>query len=663
MPNKVSESGGPLRPSSAERQGNPLAGTQTETGGAAGEEPATAAAPTFRPAVSVPQGKSGLLPENLPEPGHQVDDFEIVRVLGEGAFARVFLARQLSLDRQVALKISANRGSEARTLASLEHTHIVQVFLECIDRTRGLRLLCMQYVPGTTLEFIIDVLAGQAKTEWSGRALLEAVDSLSTHPPMLDPTALRDREWLAGADWAETVYGLGSRLAEALAYAHRQGVLHRDIKPANILVNPYGRPLLADFNIALDPHRVRGPAGEMFGGTLAYMAPEHLDALNPDDPTTPAAVDERSDIYSLGVVLYEMWTGQLPFAGKPRGERGSALRTMAERRRARVPSARRRRPETPDILERTLGRCLDPLPAHRFQTGEELAQALDGCRELETVQRALPSPGLLTRAALRHPFRWMAMLAILPHLVGSIVNITYNMLQIVGDLTPTQHDVFSYLVLGYNLLVYPAAFAVLSWQVAGPLRTWRSLRRSGIVADDRVVAARGRILGWPLWMMAMSCVGWFPGGLLFPLGIHLLAGPVPLAIFAHFLISFTVSGLIALTYSYFGVQFIVLRVLYPRFWTDARQLRQRMAAELRARPRLVQVLAGIIPLLAGIIPLTGAILMVAGGPEVAASLTYRVLVSALIVLGMAGFGLALLANKVLSETLTVLLRTEGRAAD
>ena len=104
-----------------------------------------------------------------PGPGHRLGDFELLGVLGTGSFATVFLARQL-LGRQVALKVSANRSQEARTtLASLEQDHIVRVFAEAVDAEHDLRLLCMQYIPGTALGALIRALAKRDHRAWGGR--------------------------------------------------------------------------------------------------------------------------------------------------------------------------------------------------------------------------------------------------------------------------------------------------------------------------------------------------------------------------------------------------------------------------------------------------------------------------------------------------------------
>src|SRR6185436_17157849 len=124
--------------------------------------------------------------------------------------------------------------------------------------------------------------------DWTGADMLAIIDQAESLPTALDPSALHDREALGKMDAVEATAWIGARLAEALDFAHGHGVLHRDIKPANILVSPYGRPMLADFNIS--SQQAPGEHEEMFCGTIAYMAPEHLDAFNPSDKTTEDAV-------------------------------------------------------------------------------------------------------------------------------------------------------------------------------------------------------------------------------------------------------------------------------------------------------------------------------------------------------------------------------------
>jgi serine/threonine protein kinase len=596
----------------------------------------------------------GGVPDGLPRAGQQLGDFELLHVLGQGSFATVYLARQVSLDRQVALKVTADWGSEARTLARLEHDHIVQVFSEGV--ASGLRLLCMQYVAGTTLERVLDALKGRPRQEWGGRAMLEAIDRLSTHPAALHPAALRGREELAEDDHFGAVCRLGARLAEALDYAHGQGVLHRDIKPANILLSQYGRPLLADFNLSSRQGPAAGTAAGRLGGTLAYMAPEHLDAFNPEGDTPPAAVDQRSDMYSLGVVLFELLTGELPSpAPSPGVPICEALRGMAAARRGGVPPPRQLNPDLPPPLDRVIRRCLEPRPGGRYQTAGELARALQGCGELRRIERELPAPGPLTRAAAGRPFLMLAALALLPHVLGSAVNICYNALRIVRALTAAQQGVFSWAVLGYNLLMYPACLAILVGVTVPGWKALQGLGRGQVIGVEQMAAVRRGVLRWPLWAVAVSCLGWLPGGVLFPLALAVFAGPIDVAVFGHFAVSFTVSGLIALTYSFFAVQFLVLRVFYCRLWVDGQGLGPAARAELGALgPRLRWF-----QLLAGLIPLVGALLMVGVGPEISGYRTFRLLVTALLVLGMTGFGMATVAHNVLSQTLAVLVRAQA----
>jgi serine/threonine protein kinase len=601
-------------------------------------------APPFRAAASPAVPASS--PRGLPGPGQRVDDFELLVLLGTGSFARVFLARQVSLDRQVALKVSLNRGQEARTLASLEHDHIVRVFSEVVDPQRDLRLLCMQYVAGTTLEQIITALSALPREQRNGQALLDAVARLASGPAAtLDLAALRDRELLGELDLVETVCWIGARLAEALAHAHGLGVLHRDIKPANILVNCYGRPLLADFNLAVTS---KIDAGEQaFGGTLAYMAPEHLDAFNPDNWTPASAVDARSDIYSLGVVLYQLYTGELPFGPPPDGPANEALQYMADERRRGAPPLSKHAP-APAALERVIARCLSARPSERHQSAVELAADLDSCRELRRAGRDMPRGRLLTRLALAQPFLVAAVLLTLPHVLGSIVNVSYNASNI--TLNAKQKAVFVPLMVVYNLILYPLCIALFFRQAVPVYRMWQQLSRPGPIDLAEVDDARRRALRLPLWGIGVSCLGWLPGGIIFPLVLDLAAGDVGMNVYLHYLISFTVSGLIALTYSTIAVEFIVVRVLYPGLWLDARRLRAIAQSELvREEGRLA-----ILQFLAVLIPLVGATLLLTVTPEKLLLISFRLLVTGLLAAGMLGLGLAILAASELRQAVDAL---------
>jgi serine/threonine protein kinase len=614
-----------------------------------GPESATLDAPTFRPPVAT-AGRLRSAPIGPPlAPGDCLDDYEIVRTLGEGSFARVYLARQVSLDRRVALKVSADQGGEARTMAALEHSHVVQVFGEAVVAVRGLRLVCMQFVPGLTLEHVIAELALRPPERWTGRTVLEILDASSAEAPALDPGALHDREALAASDFTEAVCWLGARLADALAYAHRRGVLHLDVKPANILLNQYGRPFLADFNIARDGRK--GTACERFGGTLPYMAPEHLRAFDPADTTPADAVDHRADVYALGLVLFELLAGRRAFRDDGDGSgAGSAPAELAAKRVA-VPSVREARPQAPEALDRVLRRCLDPSPDRRYGSAGELAEALEGCRQLRRVENATPRPGAWGRLVVAYPLAALIVLSLLPHFLGSAVNITYNRLSIVGELSPGQQGCFLRLVVAYNAVVYPVCVGLLCRLVVPVFRTWRRLRRAEPVPDEQITRARRDALRLPLWATVLSCAGWLPGGFFFPAALSLLAGPLGAADFGHFLISFTVAGLIAMAYSFFGVEYVVLCALYPRLWADARHLKASAEEELRGRDGRLRFFQ----FLAGLVPVSGAALLVCSGPE-QLTVSYRLLVTALLGLGLAGLGVAVLVSARLSATLAAWAR-------
>ena len=220
--------------------------------------------------------------------GKRINDFDLMTELGRGAFARVFLARQRSMQRLVAVKISEDHGTEPQTLAQLDHDYIVRVFDQRVLEGGRLRLLYMQYLPGGTLLPLVKLVQRTPVDERSGRLLLAAVDRALGDKGEVRSTDSAVRAQIAALSWPETVAWLGRRLSDALDYAGSHGVLHRDIKPANVLLSADGVPKLADFNISFSTETAGDSPVAYFGGSLSYMSPEQLAAIHPGRSETAA---------------------------------------------------------------------------------------------------------------------------------------------------------------------------------------------------------------------------------------------------------------------------------------------------------------------------------------------------------------------------------------
>ena len=172
---------------------------------------------------------------------------------------------------------------------------------------------------------------------------------------------------------------IGVQLADALEYARHQHVLHRDIKPANVLIGADCVAKLADFNISFCGQLDGANARQQFGGSLAYMSPEQLNAFNPDHPLKPDELDHRSDLFSLGVVLFELLTGKLPFERSLSGMSWTQqLTAMAERRSMglQLDSVRFGTLGTSSVLQQAIAKCLSAEPDDRFASAKQLGTTL-----------------------------------------------------------------------------------------------------------------------------------------------------------------------------------------------------------------------------------------------------------------------------------------------
>jgi len=324
------------------------------------------------------------------EPGNVVGDFRIDKLLGTGGLSRVFLATQLSLDRQVALKVTvdteedSSAGNEGRTMAAFSHPHIVPVFAE--ERIGRLRLLAMEYVDGPTLcDFLADARErfygpGIRKVATRSEALSLIGEQCSETP--IEQNGLRHAE----GSCRDFLCGIIRDLAHALAAAAAREVIHSDIKPSNILLTRDGKAMLADFNVSSRQETGTGEPPSV-GGTLLYMSPEQLGCLTGCEIRT--RLDKRSDIYSLGLVLFEALTGGWPFLeGNVSVDPFIAsCQLQASRLSSNVEFPAGSKWLTPG-LKSIIEKCLSAQPDDRYQSAVELAEDLDcflGDRPLKTA--------------------------------------------------------------------------------------------------------------------------------------------------------------------------------------------------------------------------------------------------------------------------------------
>jgi serine/threonine protein kinase len=307
-------------------------------------------------------------------PGTRMGDFQIERLVGEGGLARVYKARQVSLDRIVALKVTASLDGESqprdegRNMAALVHDHIVPVFSQ--ERTSGFDVLAMGFVAGPTLSELLDVLARVGRGKTSSHQCHELIQDLSD---AAGHTGTSEETRPTSGRFVHFACRLIRDLARALAHAHRKGILHCDVKPANILFAPSGRAMLTDFNVSV---RRDDESDGSVGGTLQYMSPEQLAAVT--TAGSPDAVNEQSDVYSLGLVLFELLTGERPHTG---AVISSNPLTMAGELLAVRLSSDLQFPTTDLKLSAALRSIvqtsLTPSLDNRYQTADELADDLD----------------------------------------------------------------------------------------------------------------------------------------------------------------------------------------------------------------------------------------------------------------------------------------------
>ncbi len=367
-------------------------------------------------------GESSMGPGSRLEAGRRIAGYRIVRELGRGGMGVVYEAVHVDLDRPVALKVLGTHAApdssgrrrflnEAKTAAGLHHTHIVPVF--DVGQVGGLCYYAMQRIEGSGLDRVVKSLRKGRSTaagSSTGRPLGDFAAAIDVSGSSIgDPT----RSWYGngggagrlggprdeldppafepprGSEYYRWVARVGEQAADALAHAHRRGVVHRDVKPSNLLVDARGTVWVADFGLA---RRLADPSQTQVDsllGTPRYMSPEQA-KLGP--------IDGRTDVYSLGATLYELLTLRPPFEGR------TAAELVGQIASNEPVSPRKIDPRLPRDLETIVLKAMGKRPGDRYAGATELAEDLGHFLAMEPVKARRIGPiGRTWRFVRRHP--------------------------------------------------------------------------------------------------------------------------------------------------------------------------------------------------------------------------------------------------------------------
>jgi serine/threonine protein kinase len=502
--------------------------------------------------------------------GQQIDDFDLLVMLGKGSFGSVFLARQRSMQRIVALKISRDRGMEPQTLAQLDHPHIVRVYDQRVLTDRKLQLMYMQHIAGGTLQDVVQAMRQQAPALRTGKIILECIDRSLDNQGTSPPSDSGTRRKLAALPWAEAVCWIGSKLASALDYAHQRGVLHRDVKPANVLLAADAAPKLVDFNVSFSSKVEGATPAAYFGGSLAYMSPEQIEAYNPNEDRKPDELDGRSDVYSLAIVLWELLTGARPFED-PRmddcvGDTCKLLQRLAAGRHAGVPDTAKAlfSPDWPPGLPQILNVCLSAHVEDRPANAGQMARALELCLVPRAQRLLRPRRGSWWDRFRRWPFWFFVALGLVPSAVFAVLNLNFNVLQnkVLAPDSPELAFFQNVEVPVVNGTAFPIAVALVvgfAWPVLIAVGRVGGGRK---VDSDQLALCRRRALwvGDSAAWIGLSL--WVISGVVFPLWMNLHFGETKLG-FLNFLASQIICGWISSTLTFYLLTAMFIRAFYP----------------------------------------------------------------------------------------------------
>ena len=340
------------------------------------------------------QGWNARPVANPLHPPERIGEYRLLGELGSGGMGIVYLAEQESLARRVALKLIRPETSdneaflerfrrEARVAGKLQHPNIVPVYGS--GEEAGLAYYAMQAIDGEPVDRVMrELRAGFDAPSGRAQELAHRLESGRLSEQGSGWRELPDATAAAGLTY-ENAARITSLLADAVGYAHSEGVLHRDLKPSNVLLDRSGHVWITDFGLCRANEDEPLTTTHDFVGTLRYSSPEQLDGH----------ADGRSDLYGLGLILYELCTRRVPYEDASRGQLTESIRS------GRLVPPRRIDPELPRDLEAIVLKATAALPDERYWSADALARDLRNFLEGRPVKARPPGWGYLLRLAVR----------------------------------------------------------------------------------------------------------------------------------------------------------------------------------------------------------------------------------------------------------------------
>lgn len=405
-----------------------------------------------------------VAPTGVAPSGGLLGDFRILGELGRGGMGVVYEAEQVSLGRRVALKVLPFAAvldarhlqrfkNEAQAAASLDHPHIVHV--HAVGCERGVHFYAMQYIAGRSVAELIQEMRGDHPVERAGHSqpLSAAPHGDDTRPT---PQAQLDTVRIpASRDTLIAAARIIVQAAEALDYAHQMGVVHRDIKPSNLLIDAAGHVWVTDFGLAqMQSDQNLTMSGDVLG-TLRYMSPEQAAGRR-------AVLDQRTDVYSLGITLYELVTRRPAFDDQ---DRQALLRRVLE---VEPPAPRCVCPGVPKDLETIILKAIAKSPSDRYATAADMAADLQCYLEGRPVRARRATQFQRARYwARRNPYLAVTTAALIAVL---------SFLSVAGPLSAVRQARIS-TTLAEQVYIQDVQLAYVAWAAGDVERTKTSLER------------------------------------------------------------------------------------------------------------------------------------------------------------------------------------------